>query len=137
MPKESEFAASSRSTPLRAWFYFTVNAIYASAFAVFVFVVWQDGCWTVNGVDAPVPKGTKDAVNTSANWNMIMFGAFVVYALAACASVSQCFSGVWGRRLQMIDRYMGYLCILTFIGLHITRWTHSGAVCAGDYLTEE
>ena len=91
----------------------------------------------MKGVDTPVAEGTEGAVNTSANWNMIMFGAFIMYALAACASVSQCFSGIWGKRLQTIDNYMGYMCILTFIAIHITRWTHSGAVCAGDYLTEE
>ena len=37
----------------------------------------------------------------------------------------------------MIDKYISYVCILVFISIHITRWTHSGAVCAGDYLTEE
>ena len=132
----SEFSSSAHSTPLRAWFYFTVNALYAAAFAIFVFAVWQDPCYTKPGINAPVAKGTEGSVNTTANWNMIMFAAFVVYALAACASVSQCFSGVWGRRLQTIDKYCEYMCILMFIALHITRWTHSGAVCAGDYLTE-
>ena len=66
----------------------------------------------------------------------MMFAAFVVYAVTALASVAQCFTGVWGTRLQFVNRYCEYVCILMFISLHIMRWTHSGAVCAGDYLTE-
>ena len=134
---KSEFDKSSRATPARAWFYFIVNALYASAFAIFVFAVWQDKCYTVNGTNTPVTKDTEGAVNTTANWNMIMFVGFLVYTLAACSAVSQCFTGVWGSRLQRIDRYTNYICFLMFIAIHITRITHSGAVCAGDYLEEQ
>ena len=136
MAKESDFNSNARATPLRAWFYFSVNALYAVSFALFVFAVWQDSCYTVNGSNVPVTKGTEGAVNTSNNWNMIMFAAFVVYALQACCSVSQCFTGKWGTRLQTIDKYMAYICIMMFIALHVTRMTHSGAVCSGDYLTD-
>ena len=136
MPKESEFNVHAKSNPYRAWFYFGVNATYAACFAFFVFGVWSDPCYTVNGTDAPVKKSTKDATNTSNNWKMIMFAAVVVYSLAACSSVSQCFSGKWGQRLQICDRYIGYICIGMFIAIHIMRFTHSGAVCSGDYLTD-
>ena len=63
--------------------------------------------------------------------------AFVVYGIAACASVSQCFGGRLGQVLQQIEKYVNYVCVMVFIMLHIMRWTHSGAVCAGDYLTTE
>ena len=136
MAKESDFSANAKSTPLRAWFYFTANAVYAAAFAVYVFGVWQDSCWTVNGTNVPVTKDTEGAVNTSINWNSTMFVGFIVYSLQAVCSVSQCFTGKWGNRLQSIEKYMAYVCIMMFIALHVTRMTHSGAVCAGDYLTD-
>ena len=50
----------------------------------------------MNGTDTPVPKETEGAVNTTKNWNLVMSFAFVVYAIAAAASVSQCFGGKWG-----------------------------------------
>ena len=81
MPKESDFKSNVKATPLRAWFYFAVNAAYAAGFALFVFAVWQDECYVVSGINTPVAKGTEGASHTSANWNMIMFAAFVVYAL--------------------------------------------------------
>ena len=50
----------------------------------------------MNGTDTPVSKETEGAVNTTKNWNLVMSLAFVVYAIAAAASVSQCFGGKWG-----------------------------------------
>ena len=136
MAKESDFSANAKSTPIRAWFYFLTNALYAAAFALFVFGVWQDSCWTVNGVNTPVTEATEGAVNTSVNWNLVMTAAFFVYALQAACSVSHCFTGKWGARLQSMEKYMAYICIMMFIALHVTRMTHSGAVCSGDYLSD-
>ena len=90
------FDMNAKAAPGRAWFYFTVNALYSAAFALYTFAIWQDSCWTVNGTDTPVPKETEGAVNTTKNWNLVMSLAFVVYAIAACASISQCFGGKWG-----------------------------------------
>ena len=137
MAKESDFGANTKSTPLRAWFYLASNGAYAAAFAFYVFCVWQDSCWTVNGVNVPVTKDTEGATNTSVNWNSTMFAAFIVYSLQAACSISQCFTGNVGKVLQQIEKYMAYVCIIMFIALHVTRMTHSGAVCAGDYLTAE
>ena len=122
---------------MRAWFYFTVNAIYSAVFTFVVIAVWEGACYTVNGIDTPVTRDTGGAVNTTRNWNLIFLAAACVYGLSACSAFAFCFSGVWGRRLQIIDKYISYVGTLIFITLHITRWTHSGAVCAGDYLTEE
>ena len=137
MAKESDFGANTKSTPLRAWFYLVVNAMYAASFAVYVFGVWQDSCWTVNGTNVPVTKDTEGATNTSVNWNSTMFAAFVIYSIQAACSVSHFFTGKIGLALQKIENYMNNVCVLMFIGLHVTRLTHSGAVCAGDYLTDE
>ena len=122
MPKESSKFDMQKC---RAWFYFGVNAVYAASFAFFVFAIWQEPCYTVNGTDVVVTKSVKDATNTSANWNMIMFAAFIVYTLAACSAVSQCFTGIWGQRVQTIDKYINYICIIMFIVLHIMRFTHT------------
>ena len=82
------FDMNAKAAPARGWFYFTVNTVYSAMFALYTFAIWQDSCWTVNGVDTPVTKDTEGAVNTTKNWNLVMSLAFVVYAVAACASVS-------------------------------------------------
>ena len=116
--------------------YFVINASFASAFAIALFSLGRNDCYTVKSSQTPVDPATNPEANNVTAWfNATILLGFSFYAAAAVSSLGyltlsptlQAFSGA----TEKLARVLTYL---VFIAVHVMRLSHTGSVCSGDYL---
>ena len=122
--------------------YFLINSGFAALFAFGLFALGRNDCYTMKGSDVPVnpaviPEGTR-INNVTAWFNATLTLGFIFYTAAAVSSLGYL---TLDARLQNFSAYTEKLSrILTytvFIAVHVMRLSHTGSVCAGDYLPAE
>ena len=115
--------------------YFIINASFAAAFGCCEFLVTRNECYTIKGSNTPVTAETPGANDVTMWFDITLLLGFCFYGAAAVSSLGyltlsptlQAFSGA----TEKLSRVMTYI---VFIAVHVMRLSHTGKVCAGDYL---
>ena len=134
----SDFNVSKRRFGKSAT-YCCINSGFAVAFALALFTLSRNDCYTIKGTSTPVdPEVYPDANNVTMWFNLTCFIGFLFYTLGAVSSLG------YSAKTGIIQKYAGWLEKLArfttytvFIAVHIMRFSHTGAVCSGDYLPAE
>ena len=119
--------------------YFIINAAFASMFCLAFLTLGKNECYTIKGSDKPVDPAVYPEANNVQHWyNLTILIGFVFYTVAAVSSLGYLMKAGFLNTLsgytEKIARLMTYT---VFIIVHIMRLSHTGAVCAGDFLPAE
>ena len=123
----------------KAMAYFVINAAFAAMFALGLFTLASNPCYTIKGSSTPVDPTMYPEANDVTQWfNWTLLFGFVFYSLGAAASLGYLAKGGFIQQiavfLEKVARASSYI---VFIAVHVMRLSHTGAVCSGDYLPSE
>ena len=119
--------------------YCLINSGFGVMFGLGLFTLGKNQCYTIKGSDYPVDPIVHPEANDVTYWyNMTLLLGFIFYCTAAMSSLGyltkQGFLNSCSAYTEKLARVLTYI---VFIAVHVMRLSHTGSVCAGDFLPEE
>ena len=119
--------------------YCIINSTFAVLFGIATFTLSRKDCYTIKTSNYPVDINVyPDAIHVKSFFNAACLLGFVFYVAAAVSSLGYLAKGgpilKYAAFLEKLSRMLSYT---VFVAAHIMRFSHSGSVCSGDYLTPE
>ena len=120
--------------------YFIINATFCIFFAIALFTLGRNQCYSIKSSNYPVSEATYLAMQPNSNnvtawYNWTCLIGFLFYGIAAVSSLGYLTkSGPLNTCSAYTEKLARMLTYFVFIAVHVMRFSHTGSVCAGDYL---
>ena len=116
-----------------------IYATFSVFFGLAYFTLGSNQCYTIKTSDVPVSIVVHPNANDTTAWFTFTLGCgFWSYAFAAGASLGYLsVNATIQKYCEMVEKLCRWIVYGTFIAVHVMRLSHTGSVCAGDYLPSE
>ena len=130
--------AKNKAMVGKAVAYFVINGTFATFFGLAYFYP-RNQCYTIRTSYTPVDINVHPEANDVTAWfNSTCLLGFALYSAAAISSLGYLAKSNALRMITvLLEKLSRLLAYCVFIAVHIMRLSHTGAVCAGDYLPPE